>query len=68
MPEKDLVQLFDVVLSERDVLPRREHQVHQLGVAGHFLLVARGKGLDLQIRQQLLHFPIGQLTTFDASR
>lgn len=42
MPEKELVQLFDVVLSERDVPPRREHQVHQLGVAGHSLFVARG--------------------------
>ena len=64
--QQDLVQLLDVVLGERDVLPGREHQVHQLGVAGHFLLVAGGEGLDLQVRQQVLHFPVGQLAALDA--
>lgn len=37
--QQDLVQLLDLVLGERDVLPGREHQFHQLrldGVAGLF--------------------------------
>src|SRR3546814_11994474 len=62
----DLMQLLDVVLGERDVLPRREHQFHQLGVAGHFLLVAAGESFDLQIRQQPLHLAVGQLAALDA--
>jgi hypothetical protein len=66
--QQDLVQLLDVVLGERDVLPGREHQIHQLGVAGHLLLVAGGEGLDLQVRQQLLHLPVGQLAALDAGR
>lgn len=67
-PQQDLVQLLDVVLGERDVLPRRKHQVHQLGITGHFLLVAGSEGLDLQVRQQLLHLPVGQLAALDAGR
>ena len=43
------VQLLDVILGERNVPPRREHQLHDLGVAGDLLLVARGKALDLQV-------------------
>ncbi len=46
-----VVQLLDVVLGEWDVLPRREHQVHQLGIASRLLLIAGGEGFDLQIRQ-----------------
>jgi len=38
--QQDLVQLPDVVFAERNVLPRREHQIHQLGVARDLLLVA----------------------------
>ena len=64
--QQDLVQLLDVVLGERDVLPGREHQVHHLGVAGHFLFVAGGEGLDLQVGQQPLHLPVGQLAALDA--
>ena len=60
------VQLLDVVLGERDVLPGREHQVHHLGVARHFLLVAGGEGLDLQVRQQALDFTVGQFAALDA--
>jgi hypothetical protein len=64
--QQDLVQLLDVVLVERDVLPGREHQIHHLGVAGHFLLVAGGEGLDLQVGQQALDLAVRQLAALDA--
>jgi len=66
--QEDLVQLLDVVLGEGDVLPGREHQVRQFGIAGHLLLVAAGEGLDLQVQQQLLYFPVGQPAALDAGR
>lgn len=64
--QQDLVQLRDVVLGERDVLLGRKYQVHQLGIAGHFLLVADDEGLDPQVRQELLHLPVGQLAALNA--
>ena len=52
------VQLLDVVLRQGDVLPGREHHLHDLGAARHLLLlllllllVARAELLDLQIRR-----------------
>ena len=64
--QQDLVQLLDLVLGERDVPPRRDHEVHQLGIAGHFLLVARGERPYFEVRQQLLHLAVGQLAALDA--
>ena len=43
------MQLLDVVLGERDVLPGREDQFHHLGIARHFLLVAGVEGLDSRL-------------------
>ena len=43
------MQLLDVILSERNVLPEREHLIHRLGIAGHLLLVAGVKRVDLQV-------------------
>ena len=43
---QDLVQLLDVIFVERNVLPRAEHQIHQLGVTGDFLLIASIEGLN----------------------
>jgi hypothetical protein len=36
------------------------------GIASHFLFVAGGEGLDLQVRQQLLHLAVGQLAALNA--
>jgi hypothetical protein len=44
------VQLPDVVLGERDFGVGLEHEVHNLGIAPDFLLVAGGEGLDLEPR------------------
>ncbi len=46
MAQQDLVQLLDMVLIERDVLPGAEHQIHQLCVASHLLLIAGLKRLE----------------------
>ena len=64
--QQDLVQLFEVVLVEWHVPPGVEHQVHQLGVASHLLLVARLKSLDCQVRQQLFQLPIRQFAALDS--
>ena len=40
--EEDLVKLLDVALAERDLLPGGEHEVHQLAIASHLMLTARG--------------------------
>ncbi len=59
------VYLFDMVLGDGDVLPRPEHQLHHLGIASHFLLVAAGRGFDLEIGEQPFDLAVGQLATFD---
>ena len=64
--QQDLVQLLDVVLVERDVLPRAEHQIHQLGVTRHLLLVAGVERLNGQVGEQALHLAIRQLAALDA--
>lgn len=50
--QQDLVELLDVVLVERDFIPRSEHQVHQFSVTGNFLLVTRLELLGGKVRQQ----------------
>ena len=62
------VQLFDVVLGRRDVRPERENGLHDLGIASHFLLVARAKGLDLQVGQQALDLAVREPTALDPGR
>lgn len=66
--QQDLVQLLDVVFVERNVLPRTEHQIHQLGVTGHFLFVAVVERLNGQVGEQTLHLPVSQLAALDAGR
>ena len=66
--QKDLVQLLDVVLVERNVLPRAEHQIHQFSVASHFLFVAGVERLNSQVGEQALHLPVRQLAALDAGR
>ncbi len=43
------MNLHDVVLVERDVLPGAKQQLHHLGITGHLLLVARGERLHLNL-------------------
>lgn len=62
------VQLLDMVLGRRDVRPGREDRLHDLGVTGHILLVARAEGLDLQVGQQALDLAIRQAAALDAGR
>src|SRR4030067_731664 len=40
------MQLLDVVFGERDVLPRRKYQFHDLRVANHLLFVTAGGGSE----------------------
>lgn len=58
---------WNVILGERGVLPGQKHQIKQFGIAGHLLLVTCGDGLDLEVREQLLHIPVGGLGALDAS-
>ena len=44
--QQGLVQLADMVLGETHVGVGLEHEVHRLGVSGHFLLITRLEGLD----------------------
>ena len=48
MLEQNAVELPDVVLRERQLGPRLEHQLHGLGVLGDFLLVARAQGAEVE--------------------
>jgi hypothetical protein len=52
------MQLLDVVLGKRDIVPSAKDQIHYLGVTRHLLLVPSVEGLDLQIRQQLLDLAV----------
>lgn len=60
------MQLLDLIFVERNVLPGLEHEIHQLGVAGHLLLVTCLERMDSQIREQLLDFAVRELAAFDA--
>ena len=66
--EQIAMQLLDVVFRKRDLSPGLEEQLHRFGVTGDLLLVSRCKGFDLQMGQQPLHFPVGELAAFNASR
>jgi hypothetical protein len=58
--QQGLVQLADVVLGEAQVGMGLEHEIHRLGAAGHFLLVARFEGLDgKRPREQVFDLGIG---------
>ncbi len=52
------VELLDVILAERQVLPRAKDGLHGLGVAGYFLLITAGERSDFEIRQQPLDLSI----------
>ena len=52
----------------RDVRPGREDRLLDRGVAGHFLLVARAEGSDLQLGQQALDLAVRQPTALDPGR
>jgi hypothetical protein len=61
------VELLDVILTEGQVLPRAEDCLHDLGIAGDFLLIAAGERSNFEIGQQPLDLPIRELAAFDSS-
>ena len=52
------VELLDVIFGEWNVLPRREHQLHDGGVTSNLLFISRRKRCDLQLREKRLDFTI----------
>ena len=44
--QQGLMKLADMVLGEAHVGPGLEHEVHRLGISGHFLLIASLEGPD----------------------
>lgn len=62
------MELFDVILCEREVFPRGEDQVHSLGVAGDLLLVAGLEGVALEVREQRLDLAVGESDALDSGR
>jgi hypothetical protein len=62
------VQLLDVVLIERNVLPRAELQIHRFSINSHFLGITGVKELDGQVGEQALHLTVSQPATLDTDR
>ena len=52
----------------REASRLQDHHLHDIGVAGDFLLVAASEGLDVQIGKELFHFPVGELRTLNSGR
>ena len=66
--QKIAVELLDVVFRDRNLRPRMKDGFHDLGVSSDLLLVAGGKGFDLQIGEQALHVAVGEFAALDARR
>lgn len=49
MAQQYLVKLFDVILCERNVLPRSEYQIHEFSVTSNLLFTPGAKRLDREI-------------------
>lgn len=62
------VQLGDVVFGQVDGIDVREQQFHDLRVACDFLLVAGGKGFDIEIGEGAFDLGIAKLAAFNAGR
>lgn len=57
-----------MVLGDGNVGPGMEHGFLNLSVAGDLLFVTAVEALDVQLRQQMLDFAVGQVAAFDASK
>lgn len=67
--QQSLMELADMVLGESQVGVGLEHQVHRLGISGHFLFIAGLEGLDRdRPREQVLDFGIGELRSLKTRR
>ena len=52
------VKLADMIFCQSNMLPRLKNLFHGFRVPGHFLLIARGKGMDGEPRQQSFHLAV----------
>ena len=66
--EQVTVELEEVVFGEVDRVRALEHRSHDRRIARHFLLVARGEGPHVHVREQSLDLRIAQLRAFDSGR
>ena len=60
------MELADHVFRNRDLLEGIEHLIHDIGVTGDLLFVARRELGDVQATQQVLDLAVGELGAFDA--
>jgi hypothetical protein len=58
--------LPDVTFCQVDNFPGSKDRLHGVGVAGDLLLVAAGERLNVQIRKEQFHFPVGELRTLNS--
>jgi len=63
--QQDPVQLLDVVLRQRDVLPGIEDGAHRFGIPGHLLLVSGAERVNVQVRQQDTDLVVGEPCPLD---
>jgi hypothetical protein len=63
--QRDLMQLLNLILVERDILPGADDQPNDLDIAGNLLLVTRLEGLDCEVGEQLLDIKVRELATLD---
>jgi hypothetical protein len=62
------MELLDVVLGDGDLGPGGEDRLHNIRVAGHFLLVAGSERLDLEVGERRLDLAVGEPSALDAGR
>lgn len=61
-----LMELADHVLRNGNLLEGIEHLIHDIGVSGDLLLIARLELGDVQTAEQILDLAVGELGTLDA--
>src|SRR5574340_662341 len=68
MDQQIAMELADVILRQGDRIIGVEDRLHDLGVAGDLLLIARGERADPDIGQQLLNLPVAEPGALDPGR
>lgn len=61
-----LMELADHVLRDGNLLEGIEHLIHDIGVSGNLLLIARLELGDVQAAEQILDLAVGELGALDA--